>query len=92
MGQLNSRAIVSEHYLHQMIAENLLSYRQGRNVDQEALADILGVAPTYVAELERGEHNLTLASVERLARRLEIDVLDLLSPSARRAGPASESS
>lgn len=33
---------------------------------------------TYVGGLERGERNLTLKAVERIAQRLRVDPLDLL--------------
>lgn len=54
------------------------SYRRERGYSQEAFADVLGVHRTYMGGLERGERNLTLKSLERLAERLEMDPLELL--------------
>lgn len=44
------------------------------------LADVLGVHRTYMGGVERGERNLTLRSVERIAERLGVKALDLLKP------------
>lgn len=73
-----------------MIARNLLTYRQKRELSQEALAAVLGVHRTYLGGLERGEHNLTLGSIERLARRLDMHVLDLILGCGRRLDPPSQ--
>jgi transcriptional regulator with XRE-family HTH domain len=45
---------------------------------QEAFADELGVHRTYTGGIERGERNLTLKSLERIAGRLKLDPLALL--------------
>lgn len=37
---------------------------------QEQLAEELGVTPRYLAGVERGERNLTLDSVDALAKQL----------------------
>ena len=65
--------------LHRAIASNLRAYRTARGLSQESLADLLGVHRTYAGGLERAEHNLTLRSVERIAARLELDALRLLT-------------
>jgi transcriptional regulator with XRE-family HTH domain len=48
-------------------------------MSQEAFADVLGVHRTYLGGIERGEHNLTLRSVERIAERIGIDPMELLT-------------
>ena len=40
---------------------------------------MLGVHRTYMGGIERGERNLTLRSVERIAAKLSLSPLDLLS-------------
>ena len=57
--------------------------RAERGLSQEALAEALGVHRTYLGAVERGERNLTLRTVERLADRLAVDVRDLLDPAGR---------
>jgi transcriptional regulator with XRE-family HTH domain len=49
------------------------AYREADGLSQEAFADVLGVHRTYMGGIERGERNLTLRSVERIAERLGVD-------------------
>lgn len=49
-----------------------------RGISQEALAAAVGVHRTYLGGVERGERNLTLRSVERLADRLGVPVRELI--------------
>lgn len=62
------------------IGRNLRAVRKKRVLSQEAFAELLGVHRTYLGGLERGERNLTLRSVERLAAQLELDPLEMLRP------------
>lgn len=64
--------------LQRTLGRNLRAYRQARGLSQEAFAEILGVHRTYMGGVERGERNLTLQSVERLAERIDEDPLSLL--------------
>lgn len=66
--------------LQRIFGRNLRAYRQQRGLSQEAFADVLGVHRTYMGGVERGERNLTLKSVERIAARLEVEPLHLLRP------------
>jgi len=60
------------------VGRNLRGHRQALSLSQEAFADLLGVHRTYLGGVERGERNLTLRSVERIADRLRLRPLDLL--------------
>ena len=64
--------------LQRAVGRNLRQYRQARGWSQEKFADELGYHRTYVGGLERGERNLTLVAVERIAERLDLEALDLL--------------
>lgn len=64
--------------LQRTLGANLRTLRQERGLSQEAMADLLGVHRTYMGGIERGERNLTLKTVERLATTLGIDPLQLL--------------
>jgi transcriptional regulator with XRE-family HTH domain len=68
--------------LQRRLGENLRALRQARQLSQEGLADALGIHRTYVGGLERGERNVTLRTVERLAALLEVDAAALLAPVA----------
>jgi transcriptional regulator with XRE-family HTH domain len=64
--------------LQRILGQNLRAYRKARGLSQEAFADVLGVHRTYVGGVERGERNLTLKSVERIAAQIELEPLSLL--------------
>lgn len=65
--------------LQRNVGHNLRAYRRARGLSQEAFADVLEVHRTYMGGIERGERNLTLKSVERIASRLDLDPLVLLT-------------
>jgi transcriptional regulator with XRE-family HTH domain len=67
-----------EGELQRSFGRNLLAYREARGLSQEAFADTLGFHRTYLGGGERGERNLTLKSVERIAGRLGEEPLALL--------------
>lgn len=48
-------------------------------ISQEQLAERAGLHRTYVCDVERGTRNVSLASIEKLARALEISIPHLLS-------------
>ncbi|WRS30468.1 helix-turn-helix transcriptional regulator [Actinomycetaceae bacterium MB13-C1-2] len=58
--------------LKKQLGTNLRALRKGRGLSQEMLAEELGFTPRYLAGIERGERNLTLDSVDALARQLRV--------------------
>lgn len=67
-----------EGALQRIVGRNIRRLRQARGVSQEDLAAEIGVHRTYMGGVERGERNLTLQSLERLADRLGVSPLSLL--------------
>lgn len=65
--------------LQRTFGANLRRYREAQGLSQEAFADLLGMHRTYVGGVERGERNLTLQSVERIAGLINEAPLDLLA-------------
>jgi transcriptional regulator with XRE-family HTH domain len=70
--------------LQAAVGRHLREQRQARGLSQEDFADLLGVHRTYMGAVERGERNLTLRTVERLAERLQVDPLVLITGELRR--------
>jgi transcriptional regulator with XRE-family HTH domain len=66
--------------LQRRVGRNLRAYRVARGLSQEAFAEMLEVHRTYMGGVERGERNLTLKSLERIAERINVDPLSLLKP------------
>jgi transcriptional regulator with XRE-family HTH domain len=65
--------------LQRAVGRNLKECRRERGLSQEAFADAVGVHRTYMGGLERGERNLTLKSLERIAERIGLDPLALIA-------------
>jgi len=63
--------------------------RDAKGLSQEGFADLLGLHRTYMGGLERGERNLTLKTVERLAERLGVEVESLICRKPRAARSSS---
>jgi transcriptional regulator with XRE-family HTH domain len=64
--------------LQKTVGRRLREQRQALGLSQEAMAERLGYHRTFLGSVERGERNLTLASVEQLAASLGVPPLDLL--------------
>ena len=59
------------------IGNRIRNYRTARGLSQERLAELAGCHPTYVGQIERGEKNATLESVERIASALGVSLSGL---------------
>ena len=55
----------------------LRARRRKLGVSQEEFADLCGLDRTYVGGIERGERNLGLLNIEKLARALKISLSEL---------------
>lgn len=64
--------------LARIFGANVRKVRQDRGLSIEALAHEVGLAYTYLGQLERGQRNPTLAIVERIAKALNADAVELL--------------
>jgi len=64
--------------LQKTFGRNLRNVRKSKGLSQEHFAELIGVHRTYMGGVERGERNLTLKSVERIAARINLDPLSLL--------------
>jgi transcriptional regulator with XRE-family HTH domain len=64
--------------LQRAVGRNLRAYREALGISQEGFAEVLGFHRTYTGALERGERNLTLRSLERIASGIEVNPIDLL--------------
>ena len=50
-------------------------------MSQEQLAEDCGLHRTYVGSVERGERNVSIDNMERIATALQVDIAELLAPS-----------
>ncbi len=59
------------------IGQRIRNYRTQKGLSQEKLAELAGCHPTYIGQLERGEKNATLESVEKIASAMDISLSEL---------------
>lgn len=53
-----------------LIGQRIRNYRNQQGLSQEKLAELSSCHPTYIGQLERGEKNATLESIEKISSAL----------------------
>ncbi len=61
-----------------IFAGNLKKIRNDRNYSQEYLANLAKIDRSYLGAVERGERNVSIDSMGKLADALGVDLVDLL--------------
>ncbi|MEJ2648095.1 MAG: helix-turn-helix transcriptional regulator [Sedimentisphaerales bacterium] len=60
------------------IGLNITIIREKRGLTQERLAESTGLHRAYIGQIERGEKNIGLKNLEKIAKGLNVQVKDLL--------------
>lgn len=68
---------VEAHTVRKALAHNLRVLRASRRLSQNVLAEEAGVTQALVSAIELGKANPTLASLERIAQVLKVDMSEL---------------
>ncbi len=55
-----------------VVGQRIRNYRTHEGLSQEKLAELSGCHPTYIGQVERGEKNATLETIEKIAFALGI--------------------
>lgn len=63
-----------------IIGANVRRYRTARGLSQESLAENSGLHRTYVGAVERGERNISVRNIEKIAKELGVEPHILLLP------------
>lgn len=74
MSALHNRLIARDQF-----AAKLRQFRLARGLSQEGLAELCGLHRTYVGSVERGERNVSIDNIERIAAALEVNIRDLFA-------------
>jgi transcriptional regulator with XRE-family HTH domain len=53
-----------------ILGQRIRNFRMQQGLSQEKLAELAGVHPTYIGQIERGEKNITVESLEKVAAAL----------------------
>lgn len=57
----------------------LRELRKARNISQEELMVATGIHRTYLSEVERGIRNISIVNVEKIARALDVDAMEMFN-------------
>lgn len=79
---------MNQSELKASFATAVKTWRSRLGISQEELAGRAGLHRTYVSDIERGTRNVSLESIEKLARALDISVCTLFSPPDQASGSA----
>ena len=69
-----------------IIGQRIRNCRTQKGLSQEKPADLVGCHPTYIGQLERGEKNATLESVEKIASAMDISLSELFDKLGKSGG------
>ena len=60
-----------------ILGKRIRSYRTALGLSQEKLAELSGCHHTYIGQIERGEKNATIESIEKIAAALNVPLSKL---------------
>lgn len=63
-----------------LFARNVRALRRAREISQEELAHLAELSRTYVSSVERGERNISIDNIGKLATALGTTPMALLDP------------
>lgn len=67
--------------IYSRLGENLKQIRLRKGMSQGDVASKIGADPAYISGIENGRRNVTLATIDKLANALEVDVDKLIRKS-----------
>ena len=59
------------------LGQRIRNYRTAKGFSQEKLAELSGCHPTYIGQIERGEKNATIESIEKISMALSVSLSTL---------------
>ena len=72
------KKLLSEKELLRCVGQTIRDARKRKAMTQERLSEIAGVSAKYLSEVERGQSNVTILFLSRVARALGVDMSALL--------------
>jgi transcriptional regulator with XRE-family HTH domain len=62
------------------VARNVKAWREQRGLSQQSLSAGAGITRPYLARVETGVQTVSVDNLEKLAKALSIDIVELLKP------------
>ena len=60
-----------------ILGKRIRNHRTVKGLSQEKLAELSGCHPTYIGQIERGEKNATVESIEKISTALNVSLSNL---------------
>ncbi|MBS1196520.1 MAG: subunit of type restriction-modification system [Proteobacteria bacterium] len=73
------RKPISKCGAQQLFATNLKRIRREKKLTQEKVAEAAELHPNYIGSVERGERNISICNIERIAFALGVSMAELVS-------------
>ncbi len=72
---------IQKHGVQLLFAANMRRIRLEKQMTQESVAEAAGLHPNYISSVERGERNISIWNVARIAAALGVSMSELLTDS-----------
>ena len=77
MGRSNLYPMAKTKSIVIAFGERVRELRKEKAISQEELADRAGVHRTYIGMIERGEKNITIVNIQKIAKALGVGIREL---------------
>lgn len=64
--------------LRKLLGETIRTRREAASMSQEKLAELADLSRNYIGEVERGETNVSIEALVRIAKALRVRIRDLV--------------
>lgn len=64
--------------INRQVGFNIMRIREERGISQEELGSLAGLHRAYIGQIERGEKNIGLKNLQKIAVALSLDIKDIL--------------
>ncbi len=69
---LKEKTVMSD--ITKILGQRIRNYRTSKGLSQEKLAELSGCHPAYIGQIERGEKNATIESIEKISVALNLSL------------------
>ena len=70
---------IQKHGVQLLFAANMRRIRLEKRLTQESVAEAAGLHPNYISSVERGERNISIWNIARIAAALGVGMQELLA-------------